>query len=111
MEWTERHHHILMNTTGTPTDFPQMANLCPTIPDLTVTRGHAFTISQSWSADSEGGGNSDYALITTLLSICPPEFLPKMQHQGTDWENFRATMNQIPPSTILPPKAPWRRLL
>lgn len=69
-----------------------MARYQATIPDLTFTRNQAHTIIQGWEADQDGGGDSDHALITTLLGIKPLSFAPKMQHHCTDWEIFRRTV-------------------
>lgn len=40
----------------------------------------------------DGGGDSDHACITTLISLKTPQFVPRRQHHRTAWDAFKAAM-------------------
>lgn len=68
--WTDKHQYQLLNTPETCTHFPRNGSKS-TIPDLTFARGTSSQITQSWFSDIGGGGDSDQAPLTTLMTIAP----------------------------------------
>lgn len=88
INYTEAKNLQLLNTSGTPTHFPRNQNFQTTIPDLSFASGGLYNMTQEWSCDPGEGGDSDHALITTLLQIHPPVFTPTRIHSKTNWEVF-----------------------
>lgn len=55
-------------------------------------------MAQNWSVAAEVGGDSDHALITTLIIIKHPQFIPKKQQNCKQWEAFQKVMKE--PATL-----------
>lgn len=79
----------LQNIPGTYTHFPRAERYRASVPDLSLTSGHATTVVQGWSSNPTGGGNSDHALITTLLVIKKPTFSPARDVQISQLEMLK----------------------
>lgn len=89
----------LQNTARRITQFLSANNYRQTIPDLTLTGGHASTMTRGCSYNTDGSGDSDPALITTTLAIKKVEFMPRRVYTLTDWTKFDKPIADI---TIAP---------
>ncbi|KAL0630910.1 hypothetical protein Q9L58_010233 [Maublancomyces gigas] len=94
VDWKSSLQFLLLNTASKPTHYPRNGYQT-TIPDLIFARNHDLTLIQGWACDESEGGDSDHALITTTLNIKLPTFIPKRQHDLTDWELFRHHISKL----------------
>lgn len=79
---------------GMTTPFPTNGNQ-PTIPDVTWARNNAHTMTRRLSNDIDGAGDSHQTLITTLLSIKPPDFTRRREYHQASWDLFHFQMRKL----------------
>lgn len=96
INWTEANGLLLLHKPGHLTHVPNNGSSA-SIPDATCASGFMHTAFQSWSTNYGDSGDSDHALITTLLHVIPPKFITRQHFHPINCRTFTKAFTGAPP--------------